>query len=163
MSASPAASAVIRIGDKPLHRRALHCHVGIGHALDLHRGDECATTIMIPLRVAIPNSVMKPIIDATEQTPPGEEDADHPADQRQRQVHHHEQRIAGGRTPDEQQDEMPITTAAPRSSSVRTPARRSRTAHRTRSGSRVAGGRLRRRVCGCLRPRSPGRGRRRCT
>ena len=51
-------------------------------------------TSMMPLRVAMPNSVMKPIIDATLSTPPRGIDADDAADQRQRQVQHHEQRIA---------------------------------------------------------------------
>ena len=41
-------------------------------------------TSMMPLRVAMPNSVMNPMIDATLSTPPGDVHADHAADQRER-------------------------------------------------------------------------------
>ena len=69
MSASPAASAVIRIGaSRSIAPRRTASAESVTPS--------CSTrwwmweTIMMPLRVAMPNSVMKPMSDATHSTPP---------------------------------------------------------------------------------------------
>ena len=50
-------------------------------------------TSMMPLRVAMPKSVMKPMSEATERTPPERKTPDDAADQGERQVHHDEQGV----------------------------------------------------------------------
>ena len=56
-------------------------------------------TSMMPFRVAIPNSVMKPTIDATDRTPPATIHAEHAADQRERQIQHDHHASRDDRTP----------------------------------------------------------------
>ena len=70
-------------------------------------------TSMMPLRVAMPNSVMKPTMEATDSTPP-EVDADHAADQRQRQIHHDQETRPGrSRTPTRGSRKMATIDAEP--------------------------------------------------
>ena len=47
----------------------------------------------MPFRVAIPKSVMKPTIDATDRTPPDQVHAEHAADQRKWKVQHDQQPV----------------------------------------------------------------------
>ncbi len=65
---------------------------------------------MMPLRVAMPKSVMKPTSDATESTPPCK-NADHAADQRERQVDHDEQRVAAERNARKSSRKIPAMTS----------------------------------------------------
>jgi hypothetical protein len=59
----------------------------------------------IPFRTAMPNRVMKPTSVAMLSTPPVSSTAKTPAHERQRQVHHHEQRLARGAELHEEEQE----------------------------------------------------------
>ena len=69
ISARPAASAVIKMGDS---RSTAPRRIAWRKSLTPSSPIRCLMweIIMIPLRVAIPNRVMNPMMDATESTPP---------------------------------------------------------------------------------------------
>ncbi len=96
-------------------------------------------TSMMPFRVAMPKSVMKPDDRRDRQHAAGQVHADHAADQRQRQVHHDEQPVAR-RAERRRQDEEDRDDDAERQPQQLTATRRprSRTARRTRRGSPAA-------------------------
>ena len=121
-------------------------------------------TSMMPLRVAMPNSVMNPIIEATLSTPPARNTPADAADQRERQVHHDQQRVARAAEREHEQHEQPGDRRRRRAAAAAaTRSARSRTARRTRRDSPPASARPAPPPPGCRRRRCRDRGRRRCT
>ena len=93
-------------------------------------------TSMMPLRVAMPNSVMNPMIDATLSTPPARNTPGDAADQRERQVDHDQQRVARAAERQDEQHEQPgDRRAAEHQQPLASRSAGSRTARRTRRGS----------------------------
>jgi hypothetical protein len=92
ISARPAASAVIRIGET---RSDAPRRMAFRRSASPSTSIRCRTweTSIIPLRVAMPNRVINPMIDATERVPPHKEDACHTSNQRKRQVQHNHEGI----------------------------------------------------------------------
>ena len=98
----------------------------------------------MPLRVAMPKSVMNPIMDATLSTPPDEEHAGDAADERERQVQHDEPRVARPAKRQHEQHEQAGRRPCHRgAAAAATRSARSRTDRRTPRDSPAASGLVR--------------------
>jgi hypothetical protein len=95
ISARPAASAVIRMGTSRSIAPRNEPPPEVRHAFAFLEVRMCETSMM-PLRVAMPNTVMKPMRDATLSTPPLTNTPGDAADEGQRQVEHDQRGIPCG-------------------------------------------------------------------